>query len=206
VQEERIFANDEPQVTILAGLPGVPRNHPDRRALQLLNYIVGVPSYGGRLGWALTKAGLTYASSATTTAGGLTGFITLSTECDSRNTGSTIQAIREIVEGVGESGVHEWELHQAQSFTLGRMALYGTRDDSGEDALALALLDSETSGDELLDLPAFSRAYLSVTIAQLNAVAKKYYRPEFLKLVAIGAVPSGALEKPFPPGTFRALF
>jgi zinc protease len=204
--EERIPLAGEPQVTVLAGLPGVPRDHPDRRALDLLNYIVGVPSYGGRLGWALTKTGLTYSSSATTTFGAITGHILFRTECDTKNLESTIQAIREVIAGVGERGVDDWELREAQSFTLGRTLLYGPREDSGEDAIARALLDSEYSGEDFRDLPAFSRATLAVTIQQINAVARRYYRPELLKVVAIGAVPNTAQKHIFPAGTFRALF
>ena len=191
---------------VLAGLPGVSRDNPDRRALELLNYIVGVPSYGGRLGWALTKAGLAYSSAAATAFGASTGHITFSTKCDTRNLDATIQAIREVIAGVGEEGVEDWEVREAQAFTLGRTLLYGPREDSGEDAIAAALLDSETAGEELLDLPAWSRAWLAVTPAQINAVARRYYRPELLKVVAIGAVPGAPQKQVFPAGTFRALF
>ena len=196
----------ETQVTVLAGLPGVSRDNPDRRALELLNYIVGVPSYGGRLGWALTKAGLAYSSAAATTFGVSTGHITFSTKCDTRNLDATIQAIREVITGVAEEGVEDWEVREAQAFTLGRTLLYGPREDSGEDAIAAALLDSETAGEELLDLPAWSRAWLAVTPERINAVARRYYRPELLKIVAIGAIPSAQQKPVFPAGTFRALF
>ena len=204
--EERVSVASETQVTLLAGLPGTSRNDPDARALELLNYIVGVPSYGGRLGWALTKAGLTYSSSATTALGASTGHITFSTKCDTRNVAATVQAIREVVAGIQERGVESWEVDEAKAFTLGRMLLTGTREDSGEDAIATALLDSEVQGVELLDLPAWSRAYLSVTLAQVNAAAKKYYRPDALKVVTIGAVPPSGGTSAFAPGTFRKLF
>jgi predicted Zn-dependent peptidase len=204
--EERLAQASETQVTVLAGLPGVPRRDRDFRALMLLNYIVGVPFYGGRLGWALTKSGLTYSSTATTTGGASAGFITLSTKCDTRNLESTIQAIREVVEGVSERGVDAWELNEAKAFTLGRMLLGGPREDASEEATASALAESETTGDEQLDLPAFSTAYLDVTLEHVNAAAKKYYRPGMLKVVAIGAIPTGPKQLVFPPGTFKALF
>jgi len=204
--EERITVATETQVAVLAGLPAVPHYLGDRRTLELLNYIVGVPSYGGRLGWALTKAGLTYSSSAATTLGAASGHIVFSTRADTRNLDATIQAIREVIAGVGENGVEEWEVREAQAFTLGRALLYGVREDSGEEAIALALLDSEYWGEELLDLPAWSRRYLAVTPAEVNAAARKYYRPELLKVVAIGAVPGAGSRSPFAAGTFRALF
>jgi len=202
---DRVQARDARQVTIVAALPGVPRDHPDRRALELLSYIVGVPSYGGRLGWALTKSGLTYAAAATNNFAAHNGAILLSTECDTRNTDSVIQAIREVVEGVGGAGVDEWELREAKAFMLGRMLLYGAREDSDADVVAAALNRSEESGVEQLDLPAFSRAYLSVTLDQVNRVAREYYRTGLLDVVAVGAVPSRE-ERIFAPGTFRALF
>ncbi len=205
-REEQIAVPSETQVTVLAGLPGVPRDSPDRRVLELLNYIVGVPSYGGRLGWALTKAGLTYSSAEATALGAITGHITVSTKCDTRNLDAVIQAIREVIAGVAEKGVEVWEVNEAKAFTLGRTLLYGTRDDSGEEAIALALLDSETTGEEILDLPAWSSAYLAVTPAQVNAAARKYYRPELLKIVAIGAIPTDRRPQIFAAGTFRALF
>ena len=204
--DRRIALATETQVTVLAGLPGVPRASSDWRALELLNYIAGVPSYGGRLGWALTKAGLTYSSAATTTFGATTGHILFSTKCDTRNLDATVQAIREVIAGIAEHGVEQWEVDEAKGFTLGRMLLYGARDDSGGDALASALLDSETFGIDLLDLPSWSRGYLAVTRDVINAVARKYYRPDRLVVVSIGAIPLGAHASPFKPGTFAALF
>ena len=204
--DRRIALAGETQVTVLAGLPGVPRASGDWRALELLNYIAGVPSYGGRLGWALTKAGLTYSSAATTTFGATAGHILFSTKCDTRNLDATVQAIREVIAGVADHGVEQWEVDEAKAFTLGRMLLYGARDDSGGDALANALLDSELLGTELLDLPAWSRGYLAVTRDEINAVARKYYRPERLVVVSIGAIPVGTHASPFKPGTFAALF
>lgn len=193
------------QVRIVAGLPGIHANHADRRALELLNYIVGVPYYGGRLGWALTKAGLTY-SSAAQSYFGESGYVLLSTTADTRNTPAAIQAIREVVAGVGERGVEEWELREAKAFVLGRALLYGARDDSPPTAIATALTDSDAAAIELLDLPALSRAYLSVTLAEINRAARRYYRLEMLKVVAMGAVPAAEMQSPFAPGTFRALF
>jgi predicted Zn-dependent peptidase len=204
-REERIHIAGARQVSVYAGLPGVARDHRDRRALELLNYIVGVPSYGGRLGWALTKAGLTYSSAATTTFGDAGGTIVFGTRCDTRNTDATIQAIREVIEGVGSRGVEEWELREAQAFMLGRNTLYGARPDSDPRVIATALLDSELGALDQLDLAAFSRAYLAVTIDEINRVAQRYFRPELLRVVAAGALPPER-EPIFPAGTFRSLF
>jgi predicted Zn-dependent peptidase len=204
--EERVPQPDSVQVSIRATLPGVPRGHPDRRALELLNYIVGVPSYGGRLGWALTKTGLTYSSSAATTFGESDGQITLRTASNPSNVDAVIQAIREVVQGVGEDGVMDWELLEAQAFTLGRTVLYGAREDSDAAVVAHALAESELTGLEQLDLPALSRAYLSVTHADLNRVARTYYRADRLRIVATGGVRPRSSEKIFPEGTFRGLF
>lgn len=204
--EERVVHADSVQVSIRATLPGVPRGHADRRALELLNYVVGVPSYGGRLGWALTKTGLTYSSSAATTFGESDGRITIRTTSNPNNVDAVIQAIREVVQGVGEDGVMEWELREAQAFTLGRTLLYGARKDSDAAVVAHALAESELSGLELLDLPALSRAYLSVTHADLNRVARTYYRADRLRIVAAGGVRPRSSETIFPEGTFRGLF
>jgi len=203
--EDRVADPANAQVDILARLAGPPRGHPDRRALELLNYIVGVPSYGGRLGWALTKAGLTYAVAANTTFGATAGQIAITTTCNPANTDATIQAIREIVSGVGDRGVEEWELREAQAFMLGRQLLYGARDDATAEALAWALAESELGGVERLDLPAFSRAYLSVTLADVNRAARTWYRADRLEIRATGSVPAPA-QRIFPDGTFRALF
>jgi zinc protease len=202
---EMVKVAGQRQVEIAASLPGVPRDHRDRRALELLTYIVGVPYYGGRLGWALTKTGLTYSSSAQTWFGDA-GYILLGTTADTRNTPAVIQAIREIVAGIGEQGVEEWELNEAKAFTLGRTLLYGAREDSPASVIAAALTDSDAAGLDRLDLPALSRAYLSVTLDDVNRVARAYYRPDRLKVVAMGAVPSDDMTSPFAPGTFRALF
>jgi hypothetical protein len=203
--EELMRVAGQKQVEVVAGLPGVHRDHADRRALELLTYIVGVPYYGGRLGWALTKAGLTY-SSAAQSYFGESGHIVLSTTADTRNTPAVIQAIREIVAGVGERGVEQWELDEAKAFVLGRTLLYGARDDSAPAALAAALTDSDAAAMDLLDLPALSRAYLAVTLDEINRVARRYYRSDMLKVVAMGAIPSDEMKSPFATGTFRSLF
>lgn len=205
-REERLVLDGRTQVKVVAGLPGVSRDDPDRRGLELLNYIVGVPSYGGRLGWALTKAGLTYSSSATTTFGDAWGHVLFETTCDTRNTDATIQAIREVIDGVGTRGVEEWELREAQAFILGRTLLYGANDDSNNRAVATALLESEFASLELLDLPALSRSYLAVSFADINRVARRYYRTDLLKVVAVGAIPTAPQARVFPEGVFRALF
>lgn len=204
-REELIRVPGQRQVEIVGGLPGVHRDHADRRALELLNYIVGVPYYGGRLGWALTKTGLTY-SSAAQSYFGESGHIVLSTTADTRNTPAVIQAIREVVAGVGERGVEQWELDEAKAFMLGRTILYGAREDSPPATLAAALTDSETAAMDLLDLPALSRAYLAVSLDDINRVARRYYRSDMLKVVAMGAIPTEEMKSPFSPGTFRALF
>jgi len=205
-RDTAIFHPAETQVSIVARLPGVPRDHPDRRALELLNYIVGVPSYGGRLGWALTKSGLTYAAAARTHFAAAVGEISLTTTADTRNAAATVQAIREVVAGIAANGVEGWELQEAQAFTLGRATLYGPREDSPAEVIAAALLESETNGLDQLDPPALSRAYLAVTLEQINRVAKMYYRPELLSVTATGAIPPRDDTKIFPTGTFRAIF
>ena len=55
-------------------------------------------------------------------------------------------------------------------------------------------------------MPAFSRSILGVTLEQVNAAAKRWYRPELLKFVAIGAIPPSNEKSAFAPGTFRAVF
>ena len=205
VRREQIPVWGQKQVEVVAGLPGVHRRHRDRRALELLNYIVGVPYYGGRLGWALTKTGLTY-SSAAQSVFDESGHLLFTTTADTRNVPATIQAIGEVVAGVGERGVEDWELREAQAFMLGRTLLYGAREDSHPATIAVALNDSDAAGLELLDLPALSRQYLSVTLDEINRVARTYFRPAMLKVVAMGAVPTDEITSPFAPGTFRALF
>lgn len=205
IRQELLPVGGQKQVEIVAGLPGVHRRHRDRRALELLNYIVGVPYYGGRLGWALTKTGLTY-SSAAQSFFDESGHMLFSTTADTRNVPATMQAIREVVAGVGERGVEDWELREAQAFMLGRTLLYGAREDSHPATVAAALTDSDAAGMELMDLPALSRAYLSVTLEEINRVARAYYRPGMLAMVAMGAVPTDEMTSPFAPGTFRALF
>jgi hypothetical protein len=205
IRNEAIAVTGEKQVEIVVGLPGVHRRHRDRRALELLNYIVGVPYYGGRLGWALTKTGLTY-SSAAQSFFDESGHILFSTTADTRNVPAATQAIIEVVAGIGERGVEDWELREAQAFMLGRTLLYGAREDSHPATIAAALTDSEAAGMELLDLPSLSRAYLSVTLDEINGVARRYYRRDMLKVVAMGAVPTDEMASPFAAGTFRALF
>lgn len=204
--DERVPLAGEFQATIVAGLPGVGRAHPDAAALELLNYIVGMPYYGGRLGWALTKGGLTYSTAATTTFGEATGHVLMATVCDTNNLEATLQAIREVIEKISDDGVDAWELREAQASMLGRMVLYGPGPDSSEEDIAAALLDSETTGVEMLDYPTRSHAVLAVTPEQVDAAARRYYRPGLLRIAAVGAVPATPGVSPFPAGTFRDLF
>jgi zinc protease len=175
------------QAEIVAALPGVERGHPDHQALQLLNYILGETGYAGRLGRKLVDSGLTYSVYAEPQFGRAPGPLLIYTSTAPANLEESLSRIRTVLDELATQGVEQREWREAQAFRLGRL----TVGIDSIDAIALALIEAEYFGEneDRLDFEARSKDILSVTRRELNEVARRYLRPELLRVGVAGAIP-----------------
>ncbi len=173
------------QSEIVAALPGIERSHPDYLPLQLLNYILGETGYAGRLGKELVDTGLAYSVYTIPQFGRRPGPLLIKTSAAPANLEVSLTKIREVVRSMAEGGVEEWEWKEAQAFRLGRL----TVGIDSVDNLALALVNAGYYGDDSLDFEARSKRVLDLTRERLNEVARRYFRPELLRIGVAGDVP-----------------
>jgi zinc protease len=173
------------QSEIVAALPGVERSHPDYLPLRLLNYILGETGYAGRLGKKLVDTGLAYSVYAIHRFGRRPGPLLIETSAAPANLETSLSRIKEVIRSLGEEGVEEWEWRESQAFRLGRLTV-GI--DSVDD-LALSLVDAGYYGEDALDFESGSKRILATTRERLNEVARRYFRPELLRVGVAGKGP-----------------
>ena len=170
------------RVEIVAAAAGPVPGGPDELPLRLMNYIVGETGYAGRLGRALTGPGLAYSVDSTQdkTKGGTSLEITTATA--PADLDATLTAIRRELKALATNGVEDWEVQEAQAYSLGRLVF------NLDENLAGVLVDSEYFGKDLLDLSARSAEILAVTHEELNRVARRYYDPRHFHFGLAGAL------------------
>jgi zinc protease len=180
------------QTEIVVALPGIERSHPDYLALQLLNYVLGETGYAGRLGDELVDAGLAYSVYAIPEFGRRPGPLLIRTSAAPANVEESLSRVEKVIRSLAERGIEEWEWKEARAFRLGRL-IVGI--DSVDD-LAFALVEAGYYGEDALDFEARSKRILGVTLERLNEVARRYLRPELLRVGLAGAVSFDSNMKP----------
>lgn len=173
------------QAEIVAALPTVPRDHPDALPLRLLSYVLGETGYAGRLGDLLVDSGLAYSVYTLPQWGKTDGLVLIETGTAPSNLDKVLTVLRRVLGDLSTRGVTESEWNEARAFRVGRLVL-GL--DSPVD-LSRALVDSELFGEDLLDVSARSKEILAISRDRLNAIARRYLRPELLAVGVAGALP-----------------
>ncbi len=182
----RLLLVDKPDATqtyFRIGQPGISRTDPDRTTLLLLNTL-----FGGRFTSMLNdelrvNSGLTYGASCILDLHREPGAITISTYTRTETTEKAIDMALDVLKRLNEKGISAEQLRSVKAYIKGT---YPTRTLETSDQIANILGEIELFGlnrGEVDDL--FSRID-SVTLAQMNAAAKKWYRPGSLTFVVLG--------------------
>jgi len=183
--EDRVAMAGKTRAELVAALPGVARQHRDYLPLRLLNYILGETGYAGRLGKALVDPGLVYSVYAVPHFDRQPGPLLIETGTAAGDLEAVLNALHDVLAGLSQDGIEEWERREAQAYVLGRM-VFGLESD---EVMAHTLVEQDYFGEDLLDFSARSAKVLAVTRDRLNETARRYYRPESLSVGVAGALP-----------------
>lgn len=168
--------------------PGLPRSHPDRFVLGLLNAVLG-EGMSSRLFRQVREAlGLAYAVDSTLTMLDETGLLVIYAGVDSERAPEAIRAVLVELDRLRQDPVPEAELRKAREYVKGRLVL-GLEDSSavsawyGRQAL---LLDQILNQDEVL------AAYDAVRAEDVQRLAQTLFSGNRLCMAAIGPFGEGS--------------
>ena len=190
----RLLLVDKPDATqtyFVIGMPGVPRNNPDRFKLQVLNTL-----FGGRFTSILNdelrvNTGLTYGAGSQVERQRLPGAIFINTYTKTDTTEKAIDTALELLKKFNEKGISAEQLLSAKNYIKGE---YPPRNLETSGQLAAILNDIEVYGLSKGEVDDFFSGIDSVSLDQANEAARKYYSPASLTFTVLG---NAAKIKPF---------
>ena len=190
----RLLLIDKPDATQTyfdIGMPGVPRNNPDRFKLQVINTL-----FGGRFTSILNdelrvNTGLTYGANSQVERQRLPGAIVIRTYTKTETTEKAIDTALALLKKFNEKGITAEQLESAKAYIKGE---YPPRNLETTGQLAAILNDIEVNGLNRGEVDDFFSGIDSVNVDQANEAARKYYSPASLTFTVLG---NAAKIKPF---------
>lgn len=169
-------------------LPGLPRTHPDRYKLSLLNAILG-DGMSSRLFLSIREdKGLAYDVDSSLSLLSDTGSMMIYAGVDPERGDEALQAILDELDRLREEPIPEQELRKTKEYLKGRLLL-GLEDSFSQAswvAYQSLFMDSVKTPEEVL------KRYDAVTAAEVQAVAQRIISPTAYNLAVVG--PFGAGE------------
>lgn len=157
------------QCNLAIALPGLPRTHPARRALEVLNTIIG-GGMSSRLFQAIREdRGLAYSVYSDHTAYSDAGVLSIAAGCQPERAGEVCDVIRTELAAVVRAGVTDEEIARAKGYLCGSIAL------SNEDTSArmIVLGRAEAVTGRLVEVDEALAQVHAVTRADLTALAEQ---------------------------------
>ncbi len=171
------------QADIVLGWPALARSDPDFMKAHLANNILGVFGMMGRLGENIReRQGLAYYASSRLQAGLGAGPWTAVAGVDPANVERTVESILDEARRLRDEPVPGDELADSQSYLTGSMPL---RLETNE-GIAITLLDIERHGLGLDYLLGYAGLVNSVTVDDIQEVARRYLDPAVYALAVAG--------------------
>ena len=168
-------------------VPGLPRSHPDRFALGLLNTVLG-EGMSSRLFLEVREAqGLAYAVDSSLSMLDEAGLLVVYAGVDSERAPQAVRAVLAELDRLRQEPVPEAELHKAREYVKGRLVL-GLEDSGAVSAWCgrqALLLDEILTPDDVLT------AYDAVTVEDVQRVAQSLFTGDQLDLAAVGPFGDG---------------
>jgi zinc protease len=182
----RLLLVDKPDATqthFLIAQPGISRTHPERITLWLVNTL-----FGGRFTSMLNQAlrvnsGLTYGAYSRLDQNRLRGAIAISTFTGTETTGKAIDLALEVLKHLRERGLTADQLASAKTYIKGT---YPSERLETADQLAAVLGEIELYDLDRSEVDDLFARIDAVTLEQVNAAARRFYRPENLQFVLLG--------------------
>jgi predicted Zn-dependent peptidase len=174
---------DATQTYFYIAQPGIDRKNPDRVKLLLINTL-----FGGRFTSMLNEAlrvnsGLSYGANCLLQRVRLPGGIIITTYTKTDTTEKAIDMALDVLKQLSEKGITAEQLTSVKAYIKGT---FPTQQLETTDQLSNVLADMELYGlgkDEIDDF--FSRID-SASLDDINATARKYYKPDHLTFVLLG--------------------
>ena len=172
-----------PRRPFYIGQPGIDRKNPDRVKLLLINTL-----FGGRFTSMLNeelrvKSGLSYGANCILQRARLPGGIIITTYTKTDTTEKAIDIALDVLKQLSRQGITAEQLASVKAYIKGT---FPTQQLETTDQLSNILADMELYGlgkDEIDDF--FSRID-APSLDEINATARKYYKPDHLTFVLLG--------------------
>lgn len=178
------------QMNLCLSVPSLPRDHPERFVLRLLNTILGEGMSSRLFQEIREKRGLAYQVESYIEAFYETGVMGVYAGVDPQHADQAIQAIIGEWNRMQEKASTEEELVKAREFVKGRLLL------RMEDTFAVAAWNGqqELLQPEVLSVEEVIEALDAVTPAQIQSLAQRLFLPSKMNLAIVG--PFGSPENP----------
>ncbi len=155
---------------------------PDRHAVRIMNYVVGV-GFAGRLTAKIrSEAGLAYSVGGYFVNRPTYGSYFAYCQTKAEATGQALQMIVDVLSEAKENGITQKEFARAKESILNSFVFEYETPHQVAQAVAESVFYGFPSEQTALDLEALK----SVTLADCNRVAKEYYRVEDFRIVVVG--------------------
>jgi len=170
------------QANIIIGHEGVPRNHPDYYAIQVMNYILGGGGFSSRMMDSIrNERGLAYSVYSRFEADKYIGAFQIAMQTKNETADEAIRIAQEEIQRMREQAVSEEELRAAKDYLIGSFPL---RLDTNR-KVANFLAQVEFFGLGLDYLERYPELIRRVTREETLRVAKRYLKPERLITVVV---------------------
>jgi predicted Zn-dependent peptidase len=178
----RIHPRETEQAHLCLSVPGIPRDHPDRFKLRLLNTVLGEGMSSRLFTEIREKRGLAYSIYSYLSAMYDTGAVGVYAGVDPRRIEDTIKAILAEWDRLRQESVPADELTKAKEFVKGRLLL------QMEDSFSVAAWygHQEALSPEVLTVDEVVEAVEAVTAADIQRVAQDLFLGEKLNLAVVG--------------------
>jgi zinc protease len=184
---------DKSQTAILWGHAGeLRRRDPDFYAAQIMNLILGGGgALNSRLGSVIRDTlGLAYSVESGFDASLYPGAFEVALGTNPANAQKAVETLRREVARVRDAGITRRERHEAVAYLTGRFPLR-LETNAGMAELLWAMEFYELGADYL---DRYGDHYRAVTVAQVNAAARKHLHPDRATVVIAGSVSDGAVK------------
>jgi zinc protease len=174
---------DATQTYFYIAQPGIERTSPDRVKLLLINTL-----FGGRFTSMLNEAlrvnsGLSYGANCILQRVRLPGSIIITTYTKTESTEKAIDMALDVLKELGEKGITAEQLASVKAYIKGT---FPTQQLETTDQLSNVLADMELYGLGKGEIDDFFSSIDAANLDDINATAKKYYKPDHLTFVLLG--------------------
>jgi predicted Zn-dependent peptidase len=178
----RVHSKNTKQAYLCLSVPGLPRDHPDRLNLRLLNAVLGEGMSSRLFTGIREKQGLAYSVDSYVSALYDTGVIGTYASVDPEHIEATIEAILEEWDSLRQEKIPPEELARAKDFVKGQLLLFM------EDSFSVALWfgSQEILFSEVLTYEEAIEEIETITAADIQRVAQKLFLEEKLNLAVVG--------------------